>query len=1386
MLRDVFYYGDKPNVHPREQFAENLADARAKATTRDFWIINEFCDYRNFDWDFDFELLPDEDVWAEDHNNVWPSQHQKDSGTWLCPKEHSDLIIYRGDVDPVKRKNERTSSWVLLDNIDDTKFDFSWHPDPTAPPYIYKWGCKFFPAELKHVLEYHVEGATSEKYMNVIAELLPNNDYWTEHDLIDKTKFDMSWRPNPMDPPFIYVWGNKWVDGKLKPTLTYRAPNAVDTKYMPEHIPVLPEWDKWIEIQAVDKNKFDFTWRPDPREPAYIYTWGNKHIAAQDRPTLEYHCDGATDRKYMDEQVPVLPEWDRWKILQKIEMDSFDFSWRPDPKEPPFTYVFGNELYDAVKMPTIMYNMPEGPEVKYIDNLKAKLATNTEKFQVLIPIDNDSFDFSWLPDPDEPPYIYTWGNQWNSAEIEPTVEFHVEGATQRKFMDARVTVLPDMSRWVEVQEVNKSKFDFSWRPDPTSPPYIYTWGNKWIDAELRPTLEYHCEGAVEPKYMSNDVPVMPESARWKILQKILPDSFDFTWRPDPREPPYTYVFGNELYDAIKMPTVIYSMPEGPETKYLHHITAKLAGDRSLYEHLEDAELEDYSWVPDPDSPPYIYAWGNQWNKPEDKISIQISVPGATEYKYMEQRAIRKPSMNFWEIPDGLALAAFDFSWEPNPNAPAYIYQFGTKTDNDDGPRYITPNNNGEVVYLERIESTVVVVGQYPIETTLDDLVAQHPNEIFWATRKNIDYSTFDFDWRPGTVEVAWELDYVHTFGSPESELTQTYFISAKHYAEGNTNLKFVEELKLDESTLSKIFAKPDMFFVDRSNPESAARFEALRAKFGTRIQKTRYLNSWVDTISRCNNRATTELLWVLNSELDYTDFNFDYYPNPWQMKMVQVFGTQWSHWGTTFMVNRETFKEDTKYIKVIEHLSNLNFVKNIKANATQCIHDIIVIDHGNAELSSVLETINSKACGRNVTTISYNNSYFNTLKEILKRQQEKKEHYIWICSSVCDYSNFDFSYICDPYAKDQLHVFPSGMQKFGDTFFVDVNLARELIDEMEKLEDFRKVNFNPTIKAKRLPEPVIVTTADTHVASIKNVTGFPYATIITGDNVDIEDTVVEPMNLWFPESKNILITSTGGTRIVVPIEAKDYVTNELYEYPYIKRMPKLAKSKALDIVFVSNGELVAEQNYEHLSEFTRGLSNKIHRVDGINGRTEALHAAAQCSETPWFFCVPAKLFVNKKFDWNYQADRMQMPKHYIFNALNPVNDLYYGHQSMVLYNKNLILGNKGVGLDFTLDSPHMSVELNSGIVVGDTDDHSTWRTAFREAVKLKKYSENGDEVAKQRLDIWTTVGKGTYGDWSIKGALDGLEFYDEVAGDLAQLRQSYYWDWLKTRFESKY
>ena len=125
MIRDVFYFGAKPNVHPRERFAENLEQANQLATTEHYWIINEYCDYRNFDFDFDFEFLPDEDVWAIDYINVWPSQWCKDSGTWLVPKDKTDKI-YRSDVEPVIRKNEKN---MFYETLYDVAFDYSWHPD---------------------------------------------------------------------------------------------------------------------------------------------------------------------------------------------------------------------------------------------------------------------------------------------------------------------------------------------------------------------------------------------------------------------------------------------------------------------------------------------------------------------------------------------------------------------------------------------------------------------------------------------------------------------------------------------------------------------------------------------------------------------------------------------------------------------------------------------------------------------------------------------------------------------------------------------------------------------------------------------------------------------------------------------------------------------------------------------------------------------------------------------------------------------------------------------------------------------------------------------------------------------------------------------------------
>jgi hypothetical protein len=1231
MLRDVFYFGNKPNAHPREKHALNLADARQKCTTDYFWIINEYNDYRKFDWEFDFEFLADEDVWAEEHINIWPSQHQKDSGTWLCNSTNDlPLTIYRADVQPVKRRNEKSDEWVILDLIDESKFDLSWHPDPTDPPYIYKWGCKYFPTQIKAVVEYHVKNATNIKYMDELIDVLPEVDRWKEYQLIDKTKFDLAWRPDPREPAYIYVWGNKHIAGELQSTIEYHVPGATEYKYMSELVEVLPQTDLWKTIQEV-KN-FDFSWRPDPREPAYIYVWGNKHISAELKSTIEYHVPGATEYKYMEELVEVLPEIDRWVEIQAIDRTKFDLSWRPDPREPA--------------------------------------------------------------------YIYVWGNKHVSGEVKSTLEYHVPNATERKYMD-NIEVKPEWDRWNVVIPVDENSFDFTWRPDPTSPPYIYVWGNKFHPAEEKPTVEYQVPDATEYKYMGI-VDLAPEWDRWNIIVPIDMNSFDFRWRPDP----------------------------------------------NLYE------------------PPMIYVFGNKWNDSKNEPTIEYIVPNATVKKYMDYPlATPKIDMSLWTVNNKEDLNTFDFTWRPNPHSPPQIYQW---TDN--GPRY-TVLGATEVVLMERSENAQKSeVNRYKIKTTLEELILEHQDEVFWAINPDLSYNKFDFNWRP----TEQNFRHINVFGNEYSKNTQTYYVNGPLYMMGQREFNYVEDQQVQvDSNLS-------MFFVDKNNSESLQRFEQLQQRY-PKIQKTRYLNSWVDTINRCINKSETELCWILNSELDYTSFAFDYYPSPWQMKMVNVFGTQWSHWGTTFMVNKETFPEDTKYIKVIEHLSNLNFVKTKRAVARNCLYDVFLIDYGN-DTNNITSLLENKT-KRNVEVIKYDSDYLTTLKNMLYELGIKKEHYVWVCSSICDYTDFDFTYICDPFSLEQLHVFPSNLQKYGDTFFINVNRLRSLVEELDTLENIDKINFNQHQRVGRLPAPNFITESDTHVSITNTDFNWPYATFVTEDNKEIKVVDNEPISLWSKESKNILITSTGGTRIIVPKEAKEYVKKELYDYPYISKADKLIQSKPLDIVFLSNGEIGADENYEHLLNVTKGLKNRVVRVDGVNGRVAAYHAAALASNTSWMFTVFAKLRINSKFDFTWQPDRLQIPKHYIFYASNPVNGLVYGHQAMIAYNKQITLGNMGKGLDFTLDSEHEVVELNSGVAKYNTDEFSTWRTSFREVIKLK-LDDSTD--SKQRLKIWSTVGEGDYAQYSVQGAHHAVEYFEQVNGELNKLRLSYDWPWLKEYFNTKY
>jgi len=1578
MLRDVFYFGEKPNVHPREQHVKDIDVARQLSTTLHFWIIDEFCEYANFDWEFDFDFLPDEDVWAEEHNNIWPSKHQKDSGTWLCPKEESQIRVYRADVNPINRKREPNAYWKFLDTVDKKSIDFSWHPDPTDPPYIYKWGSKFAPVELATVLEYHTPGNNGVvKNLNTTISLLPNNDCITVHQPINTDRWDMSWRPDPMDEPYIYVWGNKWISGELEPTLTYTVEGATEHKYMANAIPVLPQDDRWEILTAIDEETFDFSWRPDPREPAFIYVFGNHLYEGSIMPTLRYTMPDATEIKYVYDIKPTLAQKpELFEHLEDIDQTLFDYSWRPNPTAPAYMYAWGNQWNEAQDKVSVQFVVEDATEYQYMEEKTTRKACK-DNWIVPTNLDTRAFDFSWEPSPNEPAMIHEFGTQWQKTG---GPQYHVEGAVEIKYENAsKANILPsDKSNWTVPSNIDADTFDFSWHPDATSPPYVYHFPTQWA---LSGGPQYHVDGADETKYVEDQVakakankeywefdstildegdfdyswhpyaedepfiyqfgtqhqktgghkymtPGTHEGSAVKYIDpriaksKRLPDpnnrywgtlgnykikDFDYSWHHDETDEAFVYHFGNKYYSAQEMPTVEYRVPNAVQIKYINSIVAELQPVKegwTIPADIDDSEF-DYSWRPSPlEDQAYVYQFGTQWQKtdgpsykvegatdikyvegntakkkpdqlkwdipigidvddfdfswhpdstetspfiyqfgtqwaltggpsyivkdatevkyveepiaktlvnmenwevPTDVDSFDFSwhpytqddpfiyqfgtqhqktdgpryiVPGATQVKYVDTRIIKARKLAnskrmHWVIPDDCDVDTFDFSWHPDSTASPAIYQFGSVTGKDDGPKYITPGNSGEVLYLQNIKSDGVMPAElevYFIKTTLEDLIAEHKGEVFWAINIDLVYTDFDFSWRPDV----YQSNYIHAFGSKDNIDTQTYFVNAVIWEKGFKNINYIE------TEAVAIKANLDMFYVDRGNKESKERFEQLQLRYPN-IQKTRYLNSWVETTRRCINRSTTTLLWVLNSELDYAEFDFDYYPNPWQMKMVHVFGTQWSHWGTTYLVSRETFNEDTKFIRVIEHLNNLNFVKEIRAKATECVYDVVVVDHGNKETDAVVKQLQEKAPRQRLTTIEHDTDYLVTLKNIIAKLPKRKEHYIWIASSICDYNDFDLSYICDPFARDQLHVFPSDKQKFGDTFFIDVNKTREIIDGMTSLEDYEKINYNQTLRTHRLRPPVIISPGDTHMKTIKDITNFPYAVLVAETDKDIQVVDEEPMSLWSQDKKNIIVTSTGATRIIVPREVKDVVKKELYEYPYIKNANRLALSKPMDIVFLSNGETGAEENWEHLQKITKNLPNRVVRVDGVDGRVKAYHASAEASETPWAFTVFAKLKVSPKFDFNWQPDRMQRQKHYIFEAKNPVTGLVYGHQAMIAYNKELTLSNYGYGLDFTLDDDHASISLLSGIAKYNTDAFSTWRTAFREVIKLLC---DDTEISKTRLDTWLNIADPDqpFFQESIKGAICGEEYFEEVDGDFEKLRLSYEWKWLAERY----
>ena len=681
-----------------------------------------------------------------------------------------------------------------------------------------------------------------------------------------------------------------------------------------------------------------------------------------------------------------------------------------------------------------------------------------------------------------------------------------------------------------------STHDWDFQPVPWQSEYTHTWPSQhheYSGTYLVPKsgeIKYHFHKKIIPNRSTTDIDTIVDRAE-----------FDLTWAPHPHDPPYTYVFGNQWWPANRMPTVEYHVSGATERKYMDKPQAQLpATHNSNWHTLADCEW-DYSWVPDPGDPPLIHVFGNQWWPANRMPTVEYHAAGATERKYMTwPRATLLPNPAAWTVPDTVAREDIDFSWVPDPGEPPYIYQFATQHQKTGGPVYCVP----------------------------------------------------------GAVEV-----------------------------------KYLAELKI-----------------------------------------------------RTVGKATA----------------------------------------------------------------------------------IYEIDHMDGSAGQIANT---------TRRVRYFDNYRDTLIRLAKSIGPEHE-YVWVCSSICDYTDFDFSWHPEQWQSTMLHVFASNEQKFGDTFFMHVPTFVESAERKALLEWY-DCNF-VNVSVPRRPMPVIQHDLDSHVPAVQtqDFSG-PLAVFVHSDSI-IANLITVP--LWRENTKTIVPLSAGASSVIVPKAAVPYIKTQLYDYPYIDKTQRTQLDSDQDVVFISNGESMAESNWNQL----HSQCSRAKRSDGVNGREAAYKAAAAVSTTPWFFAVFAKTEVLPDFKFDYQPDRMQQPKHYIFHSRNPLNGLEYGAMNINLYNRQLVLDTVP-GLDFTLSAAHDVVPICASISRFNTDPWITWRSAFREVLKLQREVDLGADVEiEYRLRIWKTVAVGENAEWCLQGSQDAAEFYNSVRGDYEQLRLSFDWAWLQDYYYSRY
>ena len=330
---------------------------------------------------------------------------------------------------------------------------------------------------------------------------------------------------------------------------------------------------------------------------------------------------------------------------------------------------------------------------------------------------------------------------------------------------------------------------------------------------------------------------------------------------------------------------------------------------------------------------------------------------------------------------------------------------------------------------------------------------------------------------------------------------------------------------------------------------------------------------------------------------------------------------------------------------------------------------------------------------------------------------------------------------------------------------------------------------------------------------------FPHAQRIRGTETVYSDLAkISSTNMFYVVEPGVVIDTAWDFKFTAPIwdrqyihtwQAFDSLTSEpLGVYP-IKLVPKqlildhadnidqlfesvghikpmtnqVVVSELFDLFFVSYNEPNADQNWENLkSQFPYAK-----RVHGIKGIDNAHRECAKQSATSMFWTVDGDTVVDDSFKFDYIAPRYDRLYTHIWYSRNPINGLEYGYGAVKLWPRDKVAAHNGSWLDYTVSVGQVKIiEDVIATTYFDSTPYETWKSAFRECVKLVRNIDKDakDLESSERLTIWLTKSNDRPNStWSLTGAKDAVEWYHSHPTHSMLIND---FSWLSTFFNIKY